>query len=132
MSRANDPAYPAHGSMGEVVAHGLTIREAFVMAAMQGLIASGSRGGNMFVNGRLHAEMTVGEMAVARADEALAALATHPEAPEYDAQWRERVARSVVSAATGLPYTSDDEVDVHARSTELKQLVLIALEQVKP
>ncbi len=34
MSRANDPAHPAHGSMGEVVAHGLTIREHFAGLAM--------------------------------------------------------------------------------------------------
>ena len=39
MSRANEPAYPAHGSMGEVVAHGLTIREHAAIAALQGLCA---------------------------------------------------------------------------------------------
>lgn len=40
MKDRNAPAYPSHGSMGEVVWEGATIREAFVMAAMQGYIAA--------------------------------------------------------------------------------------------
>lgn len=40
MNNANAPAYPSHGSMGEVAYQGLTKREAFAMAAMQGCLAS--------------------------------------------------------------------------------------------
>lgn len=40
MSRANLPAAPSHGSMGEVVQTGLTIREHFAALAMQGYLAS--------------------------------------------------------------------------------------------
>jgi hypothetical protein len=38
----NAPAYPSHGTMGEVIATGLSKREAFAMAAMQGFIAAGN------------------------------------------------------------------------------------------
>lgn len=38
------PAYPSHGTMGEVVCHGLSKREAVAMAAMQGMLANSSRG----------------------------------------------------------------------------------------
>lgn len=41
MSRANASAFPSHGSMGEVVQTGLTIREHFAAMAMQALIATG-------------------------------------------------------------------------------------------
>jgi hypothetical protein len=33
------PAYPSHGTMGEVVCHGMSLRDHFAGLAMQGLIA---------------------------------------------------------------------------------------------
>lgn len=37
-ARTDEPAYPSHGTMGEVVQTGMTLREAFAMAAMNGHI----------------------------------------------------------------------------------------------
>ena len=39
MSRANEPAYPSHGTMGEVVQQGLTIREHFAANVLQGMLS---------------------------------------------------------------------------------------------
>ena len=40
MSESNMPAFPSHGTMGEVVETGLTKREYFAGLAMQGICAS--------------------------------------------------------------------------------------------
>lgn len=39
MSRGNEPARPSHGTMGEVTHEGMTIREEFAMAALEGIAA---------------------------------------------------------------------------------------------
>lgn len=54
--------------------------------------------------------------------------------PPLDSGYRERVARAVVSAASGLNERSIPEavVSVDAKSDELYQIVLIAMEQIKP
>ena len=36
---SNDSAFPSHGSMGEVVSPGMSLRDYFAAKAMQGLIA---------------------------------------------------------------------------------------------
>jgi hypothetical protein len=111
--------------MGEVVQTGLTIREHFAALAMQGLMAADGRNGETWQVGRCAAR------AVQEADALIAELAkptTEPQTFSY----RERVARAVVSAATGRAFTSDAEVPVEIGAGELKQLVLIAMEQIKP
>jgi len=35
------PAFPSHGSMGEVVCDGMTLREYFAAKAMQGMLCNG-------------------------------------------------------------------------------------------
>ncbi len=40
MSAGNEPAYPVNGTMGEVVHAGMTQRQVFALAAMQGLLAN--------------------------------------------------------------------------------------------
>lgn len=35
------PAFPSHGSMGEVVQEGMSLRDYFAAAALQGLLADG-------------------------------------------------------------------------------------------
>ena len=41
------PAFPSHGSMGEVAQEGMTLRDYFAAKAMQGMIANS----NLIVNG---------------------------------------------------------------------------------
>lgn len=42
MEKINDggPAFPSHGTMGEVVCEGMTLRDYFAAKAMQGMYAS--------------------------------------------------------------------------------------------
>ncbi|HEY3494563.1 MAG TPA: hypothetical protein VGK73_07750 [Polyangiaceae bacterium] len=69
MSRANEPAYPAELDSFNKGLSGLTVREAFAMAAMQGLLAAESEADGFYQPDKLaHA-------AVVRADALLAELA---------------------------------------------------------
>jgi hypothetical protein len=42
--RNGGPAFPSHGSMGEVVQQGMTLRDYFAAKAMQGLLADEAYG----------------------------------------------------------------------------------------
>jgi hypothetical protein len=69
MRNADMPAIPSHGTMGEVNYEGMTKREAFAMAAMQGLLSN-----------PYHARIDDDVMrdAVSAADMLLAALEAQP------------------------------------------------------
>ena len=45
------PAFPSHGSMGEVVQEGMTLRDYFAAKAMQGICASKDEAGILIQHG---------------------------------------------------------------------------------
>ena len=42
MKKDGGPAFPSHGTMGEVCEHGMSLRDYFAAAALQGLLANTS------------------------------------------------------------------------------------------
>lgn len=130
MGRGDEHAFPVAGMQAPNdnfiwPTGGLTIREHFAATAMQGMLAA-----------RLGDDCSVpavAESAIQYADALIAELAK-PATPQQASDYRERVARTIVSAASGLNERSIPEavVSVDAKSDELYQIVLIALEQVKP
>ena len=72
MSAIDDggPAYPSHGTMGEVVCHGASLRDVFAMHAMQGMLAND--------DARLMDNGQIARIAYMQADDMLAARKAAP------------------------------------------------------